>query len=115
MGILKLALALLTKAILIGFSRQFALPEGLSLTRTYKHHQRMKVFVSDLFADPLNPKLGHAMELEKYSCDPETPKSEHSSFLQRLLKDEYHNSSYSVLNNNIDQLRNGRILQDFVL
>lgn len=74
----------------------FQLPDSISSALTYRLHERLNIYASDLYADPTNPRLSHEAKFSEYLQDPSALANPQPSFILKLFRENYYNTSFSV-------------------
>lgn len=87
-----MALILVVTKVVQGFQ----LPESISSALVYKPHQRLRVYASDLYEDPLNPRLTYSAKFSDYFEDELSKANAEPTFLQKLFKENFYNTSFEV-------------------
>jgi hypothetical protein len=95
-GRLRLLARLLVIQAAIGHALSFQIPDSITSALTYKLHQRLNVYASDLYSDPLNPRLSQEAKFSEYFQDPLALANSQPTFLQKLFRDNYYNTSFRV-------------------
>ena len=82
--------------LVAGIARCFQLPDSISSALVYKPHQRLRVYASDLYEDPLNPRLSYSAKFSDYFEDELSKVNAEPTFLQKLFKENFYNTSFEV-------------------
>jgi hypothetical protein len=77
-------------------ARSFEILESISSALVYKPNERLRVYASDLYEDPLNPRLSHSAKFSEYFQDDFSLNNTEPTLLQKLFKENYYNTSFSV-------------------
>ena len=97
--------------LLCCFVAGFGLPESISLVRTYKKLNKLQFFVSDLFSNPSHARLTEMMDFGAFSCDSVSKSNSSATLFEKLFRDNYHSTGYSVRVESTGVVQTQRVLQ----
>ena len=93
---LELRSALIILLATTAYVRAFTLPDTISLLRSYRKMDALKVYASDMFEDPAYARLAEMKDFSTFSCDRRARLNSSTSLFEKLMKDNYHDTEYSV-------------------